>query len=242
MQTILSVDWDFFIEEDPFLDMGHNESAVFFDLLWTERAVSWIAFNNKTVEEMLPFVGPPPLEFVVWLSRYFPYEKCEVCVSESHKQIYDWIKDDLKWRKVEIINFDAHHDLGYKNELEKEVNCGNWGAYLKKDGILKKHTTIYPEWRGKFPEDFSYLQKNGNVFHYFENYKKFARKKKIDAIFICRSGCWVPPVYDSLFTGFTNLLCSGVKCLPERTWSAKGLKSRSKELSEWVKEFKNKNK
>jgi hypothetical protein len=39
-KTLLTIDWDYFIPEDPFLDFGHNESIFMQNEIWHMRAIS----------------------------------------------------------------------------------------------------------------------------------------------------------------------------------------------------------
>ncbi|HXJ55900.1 MAG TPA: hypothetical protein VNU68_04470, partial [Verrucomicrobiae bacterium] len=57
-KLILSIDFDFFVKEDPELDIGHGDSQLFNEALWAIREESWQA-HGKTAKEILPMVGHP---------------------------------------------------------------------------------------------------------------------------------------------------------------------------------------
>lgn len=83
---------------------------------------------------------------------------------------------------------------------------------------MKSWKQIYPAWRQKFPE--TEMSANGTVpfrwatkrlgdrfsVVYGKKPSGEVRWKKVDYVFVCRSGCWTPPVYDERFGKFCELL------------------------------------
>jgi hypothetical protein len=218
MVRILSVDWDFFVEEDPMLDYGHREVSLFLEMIWHTRRQGYLWDPatqtaepiRRDLTKLLPFRGDPAFLQVAAM-RWHNYD---VAVAESHLTILQMIgqRTDL-----EIINVDAHHDIHY-GTLPKDdvVHCGNWGAHLMQQNRVRSWTQIYPEWRQKYKETFprTWAKK-----HCPKVAVKFGEQRipwrDVDAVFICRSGCWTPPEYDVRFNAFTEAMGSSYK-LPER--------------------------
>jgi hypothetical protein len=217
---VLSIDWDYFVEEDPMLDWGHRESQLFLEVIWSTRRTKhrFSKDGNSVVVEpvdltkLVPFRGSEA--FLMALAFRWPVY--QIAVAESHLAILQDLENE---DNIEIINIDAHHDIFYGTPPEKRehVNCGDWGSWLITNGRIKSWRQVYPAWR-KMP-------------HYGEEFpRKFARQncrvsveygepritwKNVDLVFLCRSGCWAPPEYDERF----NRLCLAMgaeKGLPVR--------------------------
>lgn len=201
---VLSIDWDFFVEEDPMLDMGHRETQLHLEYLWTCRATDWAA-REKTIEQMMP-MRTAVLDFCAGLMAKFNFKKYAIATAESHASIVEAV-EQAKFREFDIVNFDAHHDI-YYGKIKDKFDCGSWGGYFLNDGRVNKYTQVYPDWRRKFSELSQggramlakHLGHNWSRVH-FDHWKEFttqrAPRRSVDLLFICRSGCWVPPCYDS---------------------------------------------
>ena len=121
----------------------------------------------------------------------------------------------------EIVNIDAHHDIHYGHDKIGKIdkpNCGSWGGHLMARGRVKSWLQVYPEWRRKIPEGyedkFQWAKQHCNIDAIYGDPPRLWRK--VDIVFVCRSGCWVPPEYDSKFTLFCKML--GVaQTIPERS-------------------------
>ena len=133
----------------------------------------------------------------------------------------------LGLHQVDIVNFDAHHDLGYDQESRQRGSkfaCDNWALRLLQDGVVQNYTLVYPDWRqGDLAEltaeaQTQLLRDLGSI----GNRCKIVRwsefegqpERPVQGVFLCRSGCWVPPCYDRKF----NQLCAvfGVTGFPTR--------------------------
>ena len=205
--TVLSIDFDYFVEENPVLDWGHREQVFFLETIWNIRAHG-LAAQGKTLEQAAPFSGDPiSLLFQVLIKGTFEYS---LAVAESHAAIVPWLHESFPGARFEIVNIDAHHDLYYDgdpagNPMGPEYECGSWGRYLINRKLVKSWKQVYPKWRRKFPEE------TGPIFAWARKHTKFTvgeylPRLKPDAIFLCRSGCWTPPCYDSKFTEMVQLL------------------------------------
>lgn len=218
---VLSIDWDYFVEENPLLDMAHRESDVFLEFMWATRRLHFeinskgnLVASTQDLTKLMPFVG----DELVFSRLPFFGKWYNLLVAESHSSI---VQSLVGFSDIELINVDAHHDVFYRElPLELSVNeetnivpmdCSNWVAYLAKCARLSSVVQIYPEWRKKFPEKYSHaarwLRKKGVKYTVFvgSSLARIIRWKRIDVVFICRSGCWTPPEYDMRFNRFCRM-------------------------------------
>lgn len=215
MKTLLTVDWDYFVPEDPSFDLGHSESLVFLDMMWRGRSGLLDTIKTNGAEE--GFWG----RLEASLSGAGP-----TYVSDSHMYAYRLLSG-----VDHVILVDAHHDCWREDSLglEKDqgyVYCHNWlRAWLSK-GKRRRVTWIQPEWsKGLFdvPKD---LRKRVTV----EN----DIKGKIDRVHVCRSGCWTPPWLDKQFIQFVNsrksLVLNMQKELPWNPMAERWTEENLKEL------------
>jgi hypothetical protein len=207
---VVSIDWDYFVEENPMLDWGHRETTFFLEHMWHIRRVN-TSYNEATksfkqmlvdLRELLPFRGSP---FVI-TRLPFTQGKYQIGTAESHAAILQLLTGQSN---LEIVNIDAHHDIHYGKiaKDDKSVECGSWGSHLIANGRVKSWLQVYPDWRKKFPEghedklDWARKQLNGQFDVVYG--APPIRWRNVDYVFICRSGCWAPPEYDKEF----SLLC-----------------------------------
>jgi hypothetical protein len=218
LMRVLSIDWDYFVEEDPMLDWGHREDGIFLDMMWKIRRI-----DGKDMRKLAPFRGNE-VELAASFFRMM-LKGYDLSVAESHLAILDVIGDE---RDLEIINIDAHHDIFYRQpccDLDvnsedniKRIDCGCWAGHLIHQGRVTSYTQVYPEWRRKLPENYNgkakWIDSHGckSKFVFGPPPLKW---KQVDKIFVCRSGCWSPPEYDARFTRFVKLL-GATKALRER--------------------------
>jgi hypothetical protein len=212
---ILSIDFDFFVKEDRALDMGHGDTSMFNTVLWQVREHQW-ALQGKTVKELVPMVIPP-FALVCNVLHRFKIEGTNVAWSESHLGIIEFLDRFHPKGSIEVINFDAHHDLGYHgDDFKKDYSpsCGNWAMQLLRQQRMDQYTLVYPDWRSEVPEPgadklLPRYQKHLpgiNVCSWREWRRQRRRPRKIAGLFICRSGPWVPPCYDGEFNRMVTAL------------------------------------
>jgi hypothetical protein len=239
MTRVLSIDWDYFCEEDPLLDINHRECDLFLEQMWAIRKFHAKMEKGKFVlvdgvpeiverdfTKMLPFRGSERqvLDLPCLQSNY------QIGIAESHVAILEMLGDK---RGLDIVNIDAHHDLGYAEADDDyhfemhNADCGNWGAYLIVSRRVNSFTQIYPAWRKKFREHGS---RNTGIGWARKKLKTKMRVSnlppcevvswdELDYVFLCRSGCWTPPDYDERFNTFCRMLGSEAT-LPVRDISA----------------------
>jgi len=186
-KTVLSIDFDYFVRENPMWDFGHNEDqSVFRHTAWIARYMSTNLYEEcdpAKYADMMPKSMPSELEHAGFLMK-----NARMFVADSHKDAYKAIK---KVGECEIYHFDAHSDM-YPGMVD--MNCGNWLLKLYESGKCKVNW-IYPKWMDEFggPD---------NKFNYNIDVKKFSELnavRNVDLVFICRSSAWVPPHLDPQF-------------------------------------------
>lgn len=227
----LSVDFDYFIREKIEWDWGHGESEFFRGTqMWTIREAQALAAGHSLRDDTNPdtYAKPKPLEFFETLQGMgYDFSSTPVFVSDSHAFAYPTFCSLAKKKDRFLLNFDAHHDLGYKASTikrhlkDKECDCGDWLLMTLMRCRKVKGYVVYPPWLGmeEWDSTFGKIKKGTEHGALYEKtiktlatpfvwkpavVKTFA--KKVDCVFICRSGSWVPPWHDQLFIDFVESL------------------------------------
>jgi hypothetical protein len=225
------VDFDYFIREKEEWDWGHGESSFFRGTqMWAIREAQALALGQDLRAETNPdkYANPKPLEFFETLHRMgYDFSSTPVFVADSHAFAYPTFCSMAKKKDRFLLNFDAHHDLGYnvkkiKEHLKvQESDCGDWLLMTLMKCRKVKGYVVYPPWRGmeEWDDTFGKIKKQTEHGALYEKtiktmatpfvwkpavVKTFA--KKVDCVFICRSGSWVPPWHDQLFVDFVESL------------------------------------
>jgi hypothetical protein len=209
----LSVDFDFFSRENPEWEWGHAESSLFQDIAWLTRAGR---YKETSLEK---YARPHPTKFWDKLVELgFNFDSCKsLTVADSHM----WAVNDLLKLcpgQVEIVNFDAHHDMGYRDwkTLKRwlgalRADCSNWLLLLLYHLEHLTAACVYPKWKG-----LRELREVGNPswkhpriegrFRYGVYSEQYARKLagNVVGVFIARSGGWMPPWHDQAFIDFAT--------------------------------------
>jgi hypothetical protein len=237
MSALLTVDWDAFnvrlFEADPetrteeerkqlgLYDWGHRESLFFIHGVWLTRAAGFLRNG-------LALPGTTGEEGAFW-ARCAIAPDAKLYYSESHLTAsHPRIREGV----TEVVNFDAHHDAGYRRskltedqprwqhpeppDLPDHLDCGNWAyRYLLED---VPYRVLYPRWRGGGAEgaevepDWRTVERvvDGGGEITSQSGAPFAK------VHVCRSGAWVPPWNDRLFRAFLYTLA------PASTWRILG--------------------
>lgn len=234
MEVVLSVDWDFFFPNTEWYDWGHREAPFYIHHIWRLRIGNYnLKTHKRAIDEMRP---DPNLLRNFWNRVADIGTVRNVLVSESHACAANFFGNE---RDLWLINFDAHHDIGYPDENGPmnnctNVYCDNWVGMLMRAGKIAKYTIVYPEWREnekeftdnpdqlsqkmsremKAPIDIRYgLNDISGTFY------------KPEKIFICRSGAWTPPWADHLFNNFVRRLINDDRFSSKVEWQ--GMVKRS---------------
>ena len=200
MKTLLSIDFDFFIREDPKWDFGHNEAnEIFMNAAWLARYLSIDLYKETNIKRYADFNPKDIISKLKWLG--FKLENPRVVIADSHKHAYNETK---KLKECRIFNFDAHHDYW---DDEQKVSCANWLLKSEFSHYTKELTWIPPSWLRKFDYELPQSSRIETLFCDTLEENQF-KNIKVDTIFLCRSGCWVPPHHDLEFFKMVKLLKS----------------------------------
>jgi len=192
VKTLLTIDFDFFVPEDPMWDLGHNESPFFMQHIWYVRSQLMDAMKTNGEEK----------GFWKKIQDSFKFKTDTVHVSESHLEAFH-----LTHPLGQIINIDRHHDVweGHDNM----VACDTWGHQAMRLRHVQEMKWIHPsdggfeinmagDYMAVAPEEY---QKRVEPMTMLEALVRL-EGTEIDTVHICRSAAWTPPWLDEAFTEF----------------------------------------
>lgn len=229
--NVLSLDFDFWVRDDPNYDFGHNEDLRINHILWSIRASQFLA-RGKDIEKIVriePSEISPQNFYTHLVKKHVDITESEILSTDSHARIVDFLKSH---KKINLVHIDAHHDFGYSDQQDR-INCGNWVQFLVNQKKISKIHLIYPKWRDGYLLDFDL---NPEVKLRIEEWRKkykipvtisFGLENlnpfKVNKFFMCRSGAWVPPWLDLHF--FNILSKCSAHC--KKTFSLQNLEVRT---------------
>lgn len=203
MKTLLTVDWDFFVEERPEWEFGHQESLLFLKMLWETR-INMMGHITTTGQEkgFWDRIGKSGEDYMTW-------------VSDSHAYVWGLLKG-----VNHVVIVDAHHDcwngdsLGIDKSV-KQIYCHNWLREWILGGNGRKATWVRPEWskdQFEVPKD---LKGRIKVVGLDDDWGV----NLFDRVHVCRSGCWTPPWLDQKFKDFVSNRWQPVHTLQDGDWN-----------------------
>ena len=214
--NLLVVDWDFFFEnplegktarmeaEWQLYDWGHNEGLAFMnDAIWGIRAG---AFERNGFE--LPDVDQRWRQFA---DRFTLHEDAVIKFADSN--MWAGSVEEVGAEFDEVWLFDAHHDLYQHKSVDDWLKKGN-----DKDGVpvtcedwMFVHAFYGSSLVWRFP-DWHELWKDVKDADDLEVAHAVGLDYDVDDwqnvdveftdVYVCRSGCWVPPWCDDQFDEF----------------------------------------
>lgn len=241
MKTFISIDWDFCFyraleaedvnrrEKDvplwPLFDWGHTEAwnPELQTLMWQAR---FAQFRGAGLDPYAVTGHPKaygctaPEELRIALYERFDMSALwHVTFSDSHRHCYYEVLEAYQndGKPIEVVNFDAHHDLGYDLKALTArragglYGCDDWLLAALSAGLISKLTTVYPDWRGmrewqETPEGVQELLKPFDLS--FTTFSKWLEapgpRREVENVHIARSGAWVPPWFDAEFNAFVH--------------------------------------
>lgn len=211
--VLLTVDWDYFIREEPEWDLGHRENPFFSEFIWVARAASFAAVGKDLRRETDPkrWGTPPPDGF--WkalLDLGFDFSGVEkFVVSDSHLAAGIYFLTNAP-PADRIVSFDAHHDCGYGRVSPGMMDCANWMRRVLEYNPKLKGTVVYPIWKGlsEWHPNKTHLPKiirrkvNAGIW----GHEPFTSELpgKVRSLVVCRSSAWTPPFFDKSFIAFAK--------------------------------------
>lgn len=209
---LLSLDADFWSFEDPMWDWTHSERLAM-EWLWQIRFQSCLAVGTDLVHETrLERADFHPLKTISVLRETgWQFSKhCQVTVSDSHMYAFPAFGSLTNAR---IVNFDAHHDLGYadrrtmqKRWKSEQLQCEDWLWFLLKRRVRMDAVTVFPTWKpdGDLPSHPHWKGTSIEKRVQFRMYSEDVLRElagEVTHIHIARSGSWLPPWHDSIIPG-----------------------------------------
>jgi len=200
--SLISVDFDFFVREDPLWDLGHIENELFMDFMWQAR---------PHLVDVMKADG----HHGFWdrMRDSFVFGD-EVFVSESHLEAHNFIQP---FRQIILI--DAHHDCWEKRQIAN-ITCDSW-VYYAVQAAKCDVIWVHPEWIDpEVPSSVRSRVRTMTLDALLENF--YAHE--VGTVHVCRSGCWVPPWLDQEFInfigeGFSDVTTIGRFNPMKRRWS-----------------------
>lgn len=198
--SVLSIDFDYFQEVSletvktlypDSIDLSPELSATVWASYEEYKVVNDISINKTEMKA---------LERLLDAQR----DVKNIMISHTHKDIYNFIKNGINDRNVNITNIDMHHDMFNKN---KTLDCGNWLSYVEKDcNKLNINWVCNP-----ISEEMYGLNNIKDLlFHSIDELDK--TYNQYDYIFLCRSDNWLPPHLDKDFDKLSKRIISRFKC------------------------------
>jgi hypothetical protein len=225
MASLLSIDYDFLIphgmyDEITFPDgekvpgelvfdwqMSETRDPIMDEMIWQGRAASFERWGLD-----IRALTAPPIsvqDFVTEISIRLNDALPSLYRGDSHGWAAILARDYSKeYGPLDVVNLDAHHDLGYMTGIVKEnkktgaIHCDDWALIGLAQGWIKNYTLVYPDWLGM--QEYADRKLTGA-----RSYKDRISvttwsewKAEIDnpvVTYFCRSSSWVPPWYDPGF-------------------------------------------
>lgn len=241
--TLLSVDWDFFpyngelddveVTNDgkrelmPGLlvyDFGHSEgwSPVMHTVAWEQRVISFASYGlDLLADHTIRTQDTQPEQlFERFAEEFSGFSSSPLYIGDSHTWAGLLTRDlsQMLSQPLSVINFDAHHDLGYgkgtyEERLERiergEIACDDWLFVALAVGWVDQVTIVYPRWRGLKEWQFEdevierpWLDRFADQITITTEQEFFASdlaRLEIATTFIARSSGWTPPYLDERF-------------------------------------------
>ena len=212
MKVDLSIDFDFFIREEPIWDFGHRETMLFLNVnpLWILRYSQYDLVKETDIKTFADF-EPFNIKLKLEEKGFKITRQTECFVSESHAGIVALKKNSSEM----LISIDAHHDMFGESKGDgvvidgHKIDCGNWLNYFHDVGLYKNALVVYPKWKNK--EDDTDDKKLKFPFPIVKWSDLPKGDYEVQRIFICRSGCWVAPHHDEEFKMLAFILSMNCK-------------------------------
>lgn len=184
MKTLLTIDFDAFVPEDPLWDFGHSDTEFMTDIIWMHRYQLRHLIHTTGYERM----------FWQYNSELAKRVKTPIRLSESH--LHAWtVAEECGCSRV--VSVDAHHDCWEARQADR-VHCDNWlRVWLQTRGAGRNSVWYQPEWSwNMFNTDMLPRRPMATLPGML-----LTNDKEI-VLHVCRSGAWVAPWLDDDFVRF----------------------------------------
>ena len=184
---VLSIDFDYFQAVSKELihnyPDGHDLNSQLSAIIWASNIAYKPELENVELME-------DEFQNILQILKNQRYIRA-IQISQSHKDIYDFIKAYADGGKLSITNIDMHHDMFNSNP---GVDCGNWVSH-----ILKEYPDTRYNWICNPISKEVYGLKEDGRFDMVKESLAPILTKQYDYIFLCRSNQWLPPHLDNRF-------------------------------------------
>lgn len=202
VRALLSIDFDFFIREDPLWDFGHSETLFGpHDLLgqavWMIR-YRGVALHQETDPARHADFLPKEILGALAGKGVHLAEGTPITVADSHRHAFDDFMEYAHSPPDMVLNLDAHHDL-YPAD-GRGVQCDNWATHLVDEwSEATKFVQIYPRWKNVEVDQDPSREVSTTRWADWKPEVPIS----VAGVFVARSGSWVPPHHDE---GFFRML------------------------------------
>lgn len=232
----LSVDFDYFVRSLGSWDWSHQESPFFQSgFMWQIRVAPFLMQGVDLREQMDPETYAKPKPSMFWDDLQDLNYNLDIspvfAVGDSHAgaaPFFDEVARAAGEPADVLINFDAHHDLGYCewariNEMMEEgvCTCDMWLCALMKWWPQLESRIVFPDWMkeehtieqqirtlSKLPTD---VTSRVEMDFFTDDDEEISpvviepgEQMDVQAVFVCRSSAWVPPWLDEEFVRFVR--------------------------------------
>lgn len=212
MNVALSIDWDFFFEENLWWDWGHKETSFMMETIWSTRLLS----NPDLLNVFLPKGHEAFWDALAKLELKPP----AFYVAESHCfafQVFAFIVENIDV----LIHFDAHSDMINLGTPPPYIDCQNWLLELLRKKRKLKVIWIKPNhYKDAVPSLKQHLLPRVHCYLASQLAEAVEQhvtdKPNLTMGYIARSGAWTPPWADKDFWRFTESSGAIVMDVPDR--------------------------
>src|SRR5262245_15595394 len=233
MSSFLTIDYDFFVRHEMHKDVRMPDGGMLSGML---------VYDWQMNEGRLPM-----LDEQIWLGRAASFKRWGLDIQartapelsfqdfmlelgiRADTHVPAWRSDSHAWAggiardyanqfgPLSVLNFDAHHDLGYDSDVisryakseHGSIHCDDWAVIGLHEGWIRNYTVVYPDWLGSWEwssrikrpwlKEFRGRYRTTTWSEWLQSGKEI---RNLEVAHFCRSSSWVPPWHDS---GFSDL-------------------------------------
>jgi hypothetical protein len=204
-------------------DWGHGESTIYLNpIMWSIRAIGFDRMGLSLEDEYTVREDKGGVSYTDFtralLDRFMP---TSVRIADSHVHGFEVAQrlSRIPPRPLEVIHFDAHHDLGYGAKRVRQhaargiADCGDWLYHALRLGVVERATVVYPDWRTEADQPGRWLDpyRDRVMFTRWTPWLAATEpnRERPAGVFTCRSAGWSPPYLDRRWLGLARRLGNG---------------------------------
>lgn len=200
---VLSIDLDFILE--PCINLYNADI-----FLSNEVSLKEIWNNLDKTKQIFKYVEVSK-DRIIFLANLIENiltqsPNMKVCWAEDHSAIIPFLSSMYDQSKIDLVNIDHHHDLGYSPEdnLLFHAGCGNWVKYLIYCDVLNSYTWIKNE--NSQVENLTPSMLTNPISLINFSTELDISNMQFDAVFITCSRHWFPPSTYEFIDKFYNII------------------------------------